>query len=703
MNQLPSFPCMLRAGCVAAALVGAATLPARAQSTTGTSPGEPVLPGASADVVVTAPRMEVPLKENPAATAVVGAETIEKSASKTIAVDEALKLVPGVKVDNQADGERVHLSIRGQGLLTERGIRGIKVLLDGLPLNDPTGFAPDLFDVDWATVQRVEVFRGPASALWGGGGSGGAINIVTRDGERDQDKLDAFAGAGSNGFWKAFGETGGAEGAMKYRVSASRTMGDGYRDHTAYYATNLYGKFHFDLGRSTHLTAIVAGTSYFNENAEGLNAKQVVLDRRMANPDALAFNEYQKTRRATWGLTCQSALAANQDVSFSLYYRNTQWVESVPSTVQRKSYDSPGAFVQYTLHAGTGPVKHHLSAGVDFDYQSIDDTRRPNLGGAEEGPEVVADQTIKQSGLGLYLMDRVDLGAKWGAVFGVRWDRITNRLDDNLKAGGVDLSGDANFDKATGRVGVTWNPSASVGLYASWGQGFLPPATEELANNPEALGGFNTHLVPATSQGEEIGARGVLTRTVAYDIALFHLKTANDFGRYRVPGRPLETFYGNLGATRRYGVEALLGWFPAAPLSAQLAYTYSNFKYTEVESLVGTFSDRFMPNAPQHQAYLDLEVTPAPNFVLGLAGELQTRAYVDASNLTWAGGYTLVHARAAYRWKGRKHRGEITLAVRNLTGKEYIAFTEPDPDGNSYQPAPTRQLFAGVHIWFGRN
>jgi iron complex outermembrane receptor protein len=703
MSQLKSIARTLRVGCAAAAFLGVFADPARAQSPGQSPVGEPVPPAANAEIMVTAPRMEIPLRENPAATSVVGAETIEKSASKTIAADEALKLVPGVKVDNQADGERVHLSIRGQGLLTERGIRGIKVFLDGLPLNDPTGFAPDLFDVDWATVQRVEVFRGPASALWGGGGSGGAINIVTRDGERDQEKLDASASAGSNGFWKISGETGGTDGSMKYRVSASRTMGDGYREHTAYFGTNLYGKFGFDLGGSTRLTAIVAGTSFFNENAEGLNADQVVQDRRMPNPDALTFNEYQKTRRGTWGLVGHTALASDQEVAFSLYYRNTQWVESVPSTVQRRSYDTPGAFVQYTLHAGTDPVKQHLSAGADLDYQSIDDTRRPNLGGAVEGPVVVADQTIRQSGLGVYLMDRVDLGSAWGAVLGARWDRLTNRLDDNLKADGTDRSGDANFDKATGRVGVTWNPSSSLGLYASWGQGFLPPATEELANNPAALGGFNTNLVPATSHGEEVGARGVLGGGFAYEAALFHLKTDNDFGRYRVPGRPLETFYGNLGATRRYGVEALLGWFPALPLHAQLAYTYSSFKYTNVQSLAGTFSDQYMPNAPEHQAYLDVEVTPAPNLVLGVAGELQSRSYVDASNLTWAGGYVLAHARVGYRWKAWRHRGEATLAVRNLTGKEYIAFTEPDPDGNSYQPAPTRQVFAGVHLWLGSN
>jgi len=701
VNQQKFLSRTLRAGCVFMALLGAAGGSAVSQTPPDTPSDQPAPPTASAEIMVTAPRMEIPLRENPGATSVVGAETILKTTSKSIAADEALKLVPGVKVDNQADGERVHLSIRGQGLLTERGIRGIKVLLDGLPLNDPTGFAPDLYDVDWATVQRVEVFRGATSALWGGGGAGGVISIVTRDGEPHQDPVDVAGGVGTGAFWKVLGETGGVSGPMNYRVSASRTMGNAYRDHAAYYATNLYGKFGFAVGSSTHLTAIVAGTSFFNENAEGLNAQQVAENRRMANPDSLTYNEYQQTRRATWGLTGQTALTANQEVAFSLYYRATQFTESVPSTVQHRSYDSPGAFVQYSINVGSGAIKNHLSVGVDIDGQSIDDTKRPNLDGAQEGALVVSDQTIHQGGLGVYLMDRVDLGRQWGAVLGVRWDRNTNRLDDKLKAGGIDRSGDANFDKATGRVGVTWNPNPSLGLYASWGQGFIPPATEELANNPAAFGGFNTNLVPATSQGWEIGARGVLRGSLSWDLAAFRLDTEHDFGRYRVPGRPLETFYGNLGASRRYGIETQLGWSPSPVFSAQLAYTYSNFKYTYVESLFGTYSNVYMPNSPTSQLYLDLQVTPIPNLVLGLGVVLQTRSYVDASNLTWAGGYTLLNARAAYSWKGRWHRGEVTVALLNLTGKEYIAFTEPDPDGNSYQPAPTAQLFAGVRLWLG--
>jgi len=149
-------------------------------------------------VVVTAARMDIPLTENPASTTVVSQEVL-RMMPKAIAAEEALQLVPGVKVDNQANGERVHLSIRGVGLLTERGVRGIKVLLDGVPLNDPTGFAPDLFDVDWATIQRIEVIRGPASALYGGAAAGGVLNIQTRDGGTKPVGGDVSGSVGSYG------------------------------------------------------------------------------------------------------------------------------------------------------------------------------------------------------------------------------------------------------------------------------------------------------------------------------------------------------------------------------------------------------------------------------------------------------------------------------------------------------------------------
>jgi outer membrane receptor protein involved in Fe transport len=287
----------------------------------------------------------------------------------------------------------------------------------------------------------------------------------------------------------------------------------------------------------------------------------------------------------------------------------------------------------------------------------------------------------------------------------VRYDRVTNRLTDHLQAGGVDLSGDVAYKKPTGRIGVTWNPLSDFGLYASWGTGFLPPGTEELVNNPYAQGGYNTELVAATSVGEEIGARGSIGPTLSYDLALFYLATENDFGRYRISTRPLETFYGNVGSTNRYGVETSLAWYPVEALALRLAYTYSHFKYETVDTLTGeTLTGTWLPNIPQHQLYADAEYRVTRALTAGAALEYVSAWYIDGTNQILENGYgrtdpyALVHVRVGYKFESGGTPLELFLAGRNIFNVLYYGFTEPDPDGNSYQPAATAEWSLGLRI-----
>jgi iron complex outermembrane receptor protein len=667
----------------------------------------------SFEITVTAPRVEIPLKSNPAATTVVETALL-RYIPRTIAIDEALKLVPGVKVDNQADGERVHLSIRGQGILTERGTRGIKTLIDGIPLNDPSGFVSDFFDVDWATVNRVEVLRGPAAAFYGSGSSGGILNILSHDGGPASIASNGYLTGGSYGFYKGQAEAGGTVGLMNYRVSGSGLSGKGYRDHTKYWADNFYSKFHFSVAPAVKLTAILGWTDFFNDNAEGLNldwfsANPSVL-RRKANPDAYRYNEYQRTGRFTSGVTGSIGLAENIDLAMTAYFRHTKYTESVPSSLIHRAYDTPGLSLQVNHMAGGGWLKNHLSVGVDLGWQTIDEYKHPNLGNAVEGSELLSDQTMSQTGAGVFVLDRVELGPQWGVSLSLRYDRVKNRLDDHLQAGGINLSGDASFDKATGRVGVTWNPASNIGLYTSWGTGFLPPGTEELVNNPFALGGYNTLLVSATSNGEEIGVRGTVGGSFVYDVALFHLATEHDFGRYRMASRPLETFYGNVGSTNRYGLETFLAWYPIEPLAIRLAYTYSHFKYDSVQTLEAgvTYNSTWLPNSPQHQIYLDGEYKITPALTAGAALEYVSSWYIDSTNRIFPNGYgrtdpyTLVHVRLGYKFEVGGTPWELILSGRNVFGVEYYGFTEPDPDGNSYQPAATAEWTLGLRLGIGR-
>ena len=660
------------------------------------------------EITVTAPRVEIPLKKNPAATTVVETPILQ-AMPRTLGIDEALKLVPGVRVDNQADGERVHLYIRGEGILTERGTRGIKTLVDGIPLNDPSGYISDFYDIDWAAVRRIEVLRGPAAAFYGSGSSGGILNVLTRDGGAETVGAGVDLVRGAFGLKKGYAELGGTSGKLNYDLTGSMLSGDGYRVWSAYKADNGRGKFAFTLSPKVKITAIAGWTNFTNQNPEGLNLDWFSADpkvlRRQANPDSVSKNEFQKTGRATGGVVGSFELAKDLDLNVTAYYRNTKYSESVPSTVIHRQFNTPGLMTQINYKSALGRFTNHLTAGFDYAWQGIDETKYPNLGGALEGPDLVADQTLKQTGIGAFALDRIELSPQWGLFASARYDRITNSLDDHLMAGGIDLSGEVAYKRATGRVGITWNPRQDLGFYASWGTGFLPPGTEELVNNPYALGGYNTQLVAATSNGEEIGARGTLGRTVSYDVALYYLDTQNDFGRYRITTRPLETFYGNVGSTHRYGLETSLSWVPVDELTLRAAYTYSHFKYVTVETLTGqTYTGTWLPNSPQHDLYADAEYHPAKALVTGAALEYVSGWYVDSSNRILANGYgktdayALVHVRLGYRFEWSGVPLELMLSGRNIFNVLYYGFTEPDPDGNSYQPAPTAEWSLSLKI-----
>ena len=535
------------------------------------------------EVVVTTNRLSVPLKVNPGAVTLVSTPILT-TIPRSIAVDEALRLVPGVRIDNQADGSRVHLSIRGQGILSERGLRGIKVLIDGIPVNDPTGFAPDLYDVDWSIVARIEVLRGPSASLYGGGANAGILNIKTSDGGEKKVNGMFYASLGSNGFFKFHDQVDGTVDKLQYRVSFSDFGGDGFRYHTAFRGSIFSEKMIWQPGEKVKVTQLLIVSDYFNQNAEGLNISQLN-DPRQANPDAIPCNEYQRTKRITNGVVSDFKISDNQDLELTGFLKVTDYKEPGSSAVQYRTFITPGGSLQYNGKWGEGNIWNHLSAGIDFQFQNIEEYKVPNIKDptrtekigeismtVKEDNTLLANQTINQSSSGVFMIDRFELGRKLNAMFSLRYDMMTNKLTDKMNMPAL-LSGTADFKNVTARFGLAYNVNTSINIYANIGQGYLPPATEELMNNPVSFGGFNIDLKPATSLGEEIGFRGYTGNSLYYDLTLFYMNTDNDFYRYRMPSRPLETFYGNVGSSNRVGFEAFANWTPVKNLTVQLAYT----------------------------------------------------------------------------------------------------------------------------------
>ena len=681
-------------------------------------------------IVVTANRLPIGLKNNPGPISLVTREALSVM-PKTIAVEEALRLVPGVRIDNQHDGERVHVSIRGQGILTERGLRGIGVMIDGIPVNDPSGFAPDLYDVDWAAVNNIEVIRGPAAGLYGSGGAAGVINISTNNGGIKPLGVDFRQSVGSNGFLKSFLQLGGSKDALNYRVSYSRTGGDGYRDHQAFWNNKLYEKLNFRPSPKLTITQIISHTDYFQQNPEGLNLGQFD-NLRQANPDARPFNEYQKTGRTTVGVHSAITFSREHDMEITSYIRDWNYKETSNKCAEYRDIKNPGASVQYNLHLRSPKIKHDLSVGTDLKWQNIkmyklqsaaDPQRAESIDETNiETDSLLANQIIAQRSAGLFFLYKLNIG-KFNLMGNVRYDYMRNELTDKMLPFDTEKTAE-DFSETSGRIGASYAFADEFILFANWNQGFMPPSTEELASNPVGYSGFNTHLVTATSNCYEMGARGFVGEKIYYEVSGFYMRTKDDFFRFKQSGRGnQEVFYGNAGNSRRYGIESYLSFKVNKDLNWQTAYTYADFQYTSAK-IDPVYSDtayvlttppaagQRLPNSPRHQLCSEIVYAFSKNLRISFGTEVQSKwaIYTDAKAYhdeldpaiynNWQDGFNLFNASITYKWHIRGIEGEFSIFARNLTGEKYMAFTEPDPDGNAYQPGPAQEFIGNIRIRF---
>ena len=691
------------------------------------------------EVIITAPRTEMPLKQMPSAISIITEEQIKPT--KTIAADEVLRLVPGVKVDNGTDGSRVHLYIRGQGVLSESGFRGIQVLIDGISVNDPGGYCPDLYDVDWNTVKSVEVVKGLAASMYGGSGNGGAVNIITQDGGTKPVNASLYSSVGSYGFWKEGAQADGTQGNINYRVSYSHLQGYGYRQHQAFLGDNFSEKINWTPSDKLKITQLLTYTNYFNQNSEGMNLARIEgqiigpqssnIGWRASNNDAVPFNEFHKTLRLTGATILNYTINKNQDIQLKGFVRFNNYRETSNNGDNYKPYINPGFSAQYNLHFGKENLMNHVSLGSDFESETMNehefavpgeyqrDSNRVDTHFSQQSfdlNQILINQIIKQRSLGIYFIDKLDISKKLFASLNVRYDYISSELLNNIPTpDSLNFAGKKVFQKATYRFGLAYDVCKNANIYANYGTGFLVPTNDELFNNPISWGGFNSTIKPSTSQGGEIGVRGNIGNKFNYDITGFNIITKNGFYRFSIPGRGNNTaFFGNRDETRS-GIEVALAYSPVKSLNIQAAYTYSNFQYAAHD----TVPKHLIPECPQHMLALEVSYKLLKKFTVTIGTVYQSRwkLQVDDSiydyytigttyyqkgsrRSSWVPCFNIYNVNIAYDWKIGNLKGVLSLYAKNIFDEHYYGFTEPNNgvDYNSYQPAPGREIFVSLKL-----
>lgn len=625
--------------------------------------------------------------------------------SATLGLDETLSDVPGVYSANRYNFSLdQRLSIRGFGARSSFGVRGIKVLIDGIPQTLPDGSA-QLTNLELGAIDHIEILRGASSALYGNA-SGGVINIATVLNRPAVFREDLRLSGGS--LWtKGVSVTRIPIGRSGATVVASRLRYTGFRQHSDAELRNLNARFAGAFGRHTILTATADfGDDPRADNPGALTAAELAANRdsaaainitRGAGKDVRQFQGGVSVRQ--WWAEQGSELSASV-FAFSRRLRNPQTFAYID--LDRTALGTRVAF----LHEFRGRQPLIMTAGVDAQRQRDDRLNRGNPNGS---PDTVRqlDQLERVTEIGPFLQAQWRPTERVNVMAGARYDQVTFAVQDRLVTPSKpDDSGRRVMHAPSLSLGAEWEPEHRPSVYASLGTSFETPTTTELANRPDTAGGFNASLNPQRALSWEIGVRRLHAGSALWSITFFRAGVRDALIAYQIPSSPGRVFYQNAGRSRHQGLEVgTMSWLPhRARLAA--TWTWSDFRYTDYTARGHVLDGRRLPGIPEHVLHLRFSwgpTTEEPGPWLELQQTLSSSVLVDDTLDVRNPGWQTLDIRAGWNIYNARPRIAAYVALMNAFDKRYVGSVVINAaNGRYYEPAPGRNAFVGLTIGVGR-
>src|SRR5687767_7292677 len=223
-----------------------------------------------------------------------------------LSLDETLAQVPGLAVSNRNNpSQDPRISIRGFGARSAFGVRGIRVLRDGIPLTLPDGQTPvDYLDLE--SVGRVEVLRGSASSLYGNAG-GGVVDIRSSEPARVPLLGEARWWSGSYGTRRLVARASGTANRVGYQGNVANTESSGFRDYSRQRSTNAFARATVEGSAGVIAVQFLGLRTPLAENPGALTGAQMSLDPRMADPLSIRKRARKEVSQSQLGLTARRA------------------------------------------------------------------------------------------------------------------------------------------------------------------------------------------------------------------------------------------------------------------------------------------------------------------------------------------------------------------------------------------------------------
>jgi iron complex outermembrane receptor protein len=672
------------------------------------------------EVVITATRIEADPFNIPAAISSVSADQLRNDALGVNLADD-VATVPGLLARNRNNyAQDQQISIRGIGANSAFGIRGVRVYQDGIPATGPDGQGQvSQFNLDSAS--RVEILRGPFSALYGNS-SGGVIQLFTATGEGPL-KLRSAVAYGSFDNLRASLNALGSVGGLGYNLDFSHFQVDGFREHSAAKNDSFNGKLNYsfnDANRLTLITNVVARPNA--QDPLGVTPLEFAADPESTDPAADRYNTRKSLQQQQAGLIYDLKINDQQSVRLLGYggHRIVQQFLAIPAATQAAP-GSAGAVVGLNRQYGGGDARwswkgdlldRPMNWVVGASYDNQNELRRGYNNFV--GPTLGVQGTIRRNENNIvhdvdeYAQGTWDFASMWSVMIGVRHSDVNFDSNDHYitKTNGND-SGEISYGATSPVGGLTFKPADWVRLYASFGQGFQTPLGSELAYRPDGSSGLNFGLRPARSNNTELGVKIDIEPDITAEFAVFQALTRQEIVvDTNIGGR---STYQNSGRTRRQGAEYSLSYRLAPEWRFQLAYTYVDAHYSDayltcvaapcsVPTVLVAAGNR-LPGVPKNNVYAQLRWGEDLGWHASASAQYVSNVAVNDVNSVYAPAYAVAGLDGGYGVELSGFKVNAFLRLNNLLNRRYVGSVIVD-DGNSryFEPGPGFNVLGGFSV-----
>lgn len=634
---------------------------------------------------------------------------------KKVSAKNVLADVPGLFLQSLYGNKDIRVTIRGYGTRSNTGVRGVKILQDGIPESEPDG--ETVVDaIDFTSLGGVEVVKGNLSSIYGNS-PGGVVNFLT-DIYFPDNYVASNNQYGSYGFLQNGGKVGIKTNNYRFFMSYNYRNLEGFRDHSGEFGHLVNSMFEGYLGSKSSIQVLANYVRGINRNPGSLTKDQFDVNPMQARDLAVSQDFRTESKKGRLAVRFKSYFGKDDanEIEITGYGGMKDYLKTDDETYMISNRNSLGSLIRFTNKSKLKNRNNMFTAGMDYSFQSGPRTLYDNVNGMK-GLTVIDQFEDLQSSLGFYLEDQFEvLKDKSNLFFSSRYDRVSLSKNSLQFHGFTDTS--RVFNNFTPKIGLNYKITPYIALYTSYGIGVDIPAVSELDNNYTTSNTkytLNPDLKPQNSQNYELGIKGNILnresefmRKIKFEATFFDYVIMNEIIPFTINQN---TFFRNATRTNRLGMEFGFMCEPFEGIEVVTNYTLTNFKYQNYSAViqgpsgntVENYDGNFVPSIPRHILNFifnyEFEVSRNLNGLLQWDCDYLTSMYVNDNNSASAPSYFFGNVMAGVNFNIGKFNTVFYTGINNIFDKRYVGFINiNDYYGRYYSAGEPRSVYSGLNI-----